>query len=187
MDVGCGAGDGLELARDRGARAIGLDRQPTGRDAVRGDMTSLPFCDASFDVVLAECVLCLSGDLRRTLNEIDRLLEPGGRLALSDVTVQGPTPTLPPPIDGLLCLDGPREPAHLRDQIGAAGLEIVDERSHREDLLEMRDRIRDALDGERIATLLGDSDRLRDGARELEAAVQSGRIGYVSIVATSRS
>jgi SAM-dependent methyltransferase len=188
LDVGCGSGDGLELARDRGAKAIGLDRNPNGRDAVRGDMTSLPFRDASFDVVLAECVLCLSDDLRRTLTEIDRLLKPGGRLALSDVTVQGTPPNLPALIDGLLCLEGPRDPTHLREGITVAGLEIVDERTHQDDLLEMRDRIRDALDTERIETLLGDgSGRLRDGARELEAAVESGSIGYVSIVAGTQS
>jgi SAM-dependent methyltransferase len=188
LDVGCGAGDALELARDRGARAVGLDRRPSGPDAVRGEMTAIPFRAESFDVVLAECVLCLSSDLRHTVGEVDRLLKPRGRLAFSDVTVQGTPPDLPPPVDGMLCLDGPRDPAHVREQIAAAGLEIVDERSHRDELLGMRDRLRDALDVERIESLLGDgSGRLRDGARELEAAVESGRLGYVSIVAESRA
>jgi arsenite methyltransferase len=93
LDVGCGAGDALRLAREREARAVGLDHQPTVTGAVQGDLTSLPFREESFNVVLGECVLCLSSDLERTLAEIERLLKPGGRLALSDVTVAGTTPT----------------------------------------------------------------------------------------------
>lgn len=187
LDIGCGAGESLHLARDRGARAIGLDRAPTTAGSVQGDMTSLPFRDDSFDVVLGECVLCLSPALDRTLSGVERVLKPGGRLALSDVTVEGEPPELPPPIDELLCLDGPRERAHIRQQIRNAGFEIDDVRTHRDDLLAMRDRIEDNLDYERLVTALGDRGAdLRDGVEELEEAVVSGRIGYVSIVATNQ-
>lgn len=188
LDIGCGAGDSLHFARERGAHAIGLDRKPPGTDAVRGDMAALPFRDNSFDVVLGECVLCLSPALDRTLSDVNRILHPGGRLALSDVTVAGDPPDLPPPIDELLCLDGPREQDAICQEIATAGLEIDDVRTHREDLLAMRDRLRDALDLDRLVDVLGDrGTRLRDGTTELEAAVEAGQVGYVSIVATSQS
>lgn len=188
LDVGCGAGNSLTLARERGAHAIGLDREPTETGAVRGDMSTLPFRDGSFDVVLGECVLCLSPSLGQTLTDIERILKPGGRLALSDVTVEGKPPDLPSPIDGLLCLDGSRERAYIRQQIEGTGLETDDVQDHHDDLLAMRDRIQDGLEYERLIDALGDRGaRLRDGARELEAAVESGRIGYVSIVATTYS
>lgn len=188
LDVGCGAGDALDLARERGAQAVGLDRQPTETGTVRGDLTALPFRAHSFDVVLGECVLCLSPDLGRTLDDIVRTLKPGGRLAFSDVTVAGAPPELPAPIDELCCLDGSRERTHICQQIEGAGFEIDNVRTHREDLLAMRDRLLERLDVERLVDALGDrGTQLRDGANKLEAAVESGRIGYVSIVATRQS
>lgn len=188
LDVGCGSGGALGLARQRGAQVIGLDRQPTRPATVHGDLTSLPFRDNSFDVVLSECVLCLSPNLEQTMTDIRRILKPGGRLAFSDVTVTGTLPELPAPIDELLCLDGPREPTHILQQIEHAGFEINDVQTHRDDLLEMRDRLTDALDYERLVEALGDrGEHFRSGAVELEAAVESGRIDYISVVATRQS
>lgn len=188
LDIGCGAGDALDLARERGAEGVGLDRQPTDDGDVQGDLLALPFREAGFDVVLGECVLCLSPDLGRTLDDIERILKPGGRLAFSDITVEGRPPTLPAPIDELLCLNGPRERADIRRQMEHAGFEIKEIRTHRDDLLAMRDRLSDALDYERLVSALGDrGTRLREGATDLERAIESGRIGYVSIIATPES
>ncbi|WP_255152785.1 class I SAM-dependent methyltransferase [Halorarius halobius] len=188
LDIGCGAGDSLHVARERGARAIGLDREPPGTDAVCGDISALPFRDDSFDVVLGECVLCLSPALDQTLGDVNRILHAGGQLALSDVTVTGDTPDLPPPIDELLCLDGPRDRDDICQEIASAGFEIDDVQTHREDLLEMRDRLREALDLDRLVDVLGDrGTQLRDGASQLETAIEAGQVGYVSIVATSQS
>lgn len=186
LDVGCGGGEALNLAGDRGARAIGLDHDPPDRRAVRGDMTALPFRDGCFDVVLGECVLCLSPAIERTLSEVNRLLTAGGRLAFSDVTVAGSPPDLPAPIEDLLCLNGRRDGAHIQQRLVDAGFEITEVRSHQQDLLAMRDRLRQRLDWERLEVAFGDrTSRIRDGAAELEAAVESGRIGYLSIIATA--
>jgi hypothetical protein len=84
----------------------------------------------------------------------------------------------------LLCLDDPRSQADIRQQLHA-GFEIKERRTHRDDLLAMRDRLGDALDYERLVSALGDrGTRLREGANDLERAIESGRIGYVSIIAT---
>jgi arsenite methyltransferase len=185
LDVGCGTGGALQLARERDARAVGLDRHPSDVNGVLGDLSSLPFRTESFDVVLGECVLCLSTDLTRTLSETARIVKPGGRLALSDVTVSGVPPDLPAPLDELLCLDGPREQEHLVQQINDVGFDIDEVRTHRNDLLAMRDRLRDALDIDRLIDAFGSrGDHLRDSVRELEIAVESGQIGYISVVAT---
>ncbi|PSP93754.1 hypothetical protein BRC91_09190 [Halobacteriales archaeon QS_4_62_28] len=72
-------------------------------------MTALPVSDGAVDVVLAECVLCLADDLDAALAETDRVLAPDGRLALSDVVVEGDVPDLPDPIARALCLTGSRE------------------------------------------------------------------------------
>jgi arsenite methyltransferase len=185
LDVGCGSGEALELATDIGAFAVGLDVEPRHADAVRGDMSRLPFATDSVDVALGECVLCLAPSFERTLSELERVLVPGGRLAFSDVTVDGATPSLPL-VEELLCLDGRRDETYLRDALADAGFQIREVRSHREDLLSMRDRIQDAVDTERLLGVLGeDANDLRDAAQALDEAVQAGRIGYVSVVATT--
>jgi len=50
--------------------------------------------------------------------------------------------------------------------------------------LEMRDRIRESVDIERYASLVGSDNELQAGMQELEAAVESGRVGYISVVAS---
>lgn len=189
LDVGCGAGGALSLARQRGARAVGLDRQPDGASegVLRGDLTDLPVRDGSVDVVLAECVLCLSPDLSRSLAEGRRVLDADGRLALSDVVVEGDPPELPDPIAEALCLTGLRGREQVVARVERAGFAVDDVRDHREDLLAMRDRATDRVDYEGLLGALGNRGReLLEGIEQLEAAVESGRIGYVSLVADCR-
>ncbi|RXK51682.1 class I SAM-dependent methyltransferase [Halorientalis pallida] len=186
LDAGCGAGGALDLARDRGARAVGLDRDPGGDGAVRGDVTTLPVREDGVDVVLSECVLCLSDDLDAALAESRRVLGPDGRLALSDVVVDGDVPDLPEPVAQALCLTGERERAALLDRIEGAGFAVGEVRDHREDLLAMRDQVADAVDYEGLLGLFGArGDRLLAGIEDLEAAVEDGRVSYVSLVATA--
>jgi ubiquinone/menaquinone biosynthesis C-methylase UbiE len=47
---------------------------------VRASAEALPFADASFDTVVSTMVLCSVGDVPATLEEIGRVLRPGGRL-----------------------------------------------------------------------------------------------------------
>jgi len=187
LDVGCGAGEAVSLARDRGAHAVGLDPDPGDGvpDAIRGTSTRLPVRTGALDVVLAECALCLSENLPRALEEARRSLDAGGRLALSDVVVEGDLAGLPAPLAGPLCLAGDRRREHLLGSIEHAGFDVGDVRSHREDLLAMRDRVRERVDYERLLGAMGERGReMLDGIRELEAAVEDGRVGYVSLVAT---
>lgn len=108
---------------------------------------------------------------------------PAGRLEDHPIRIR--LPELPAPVDDLLCLDGPREQRYILQRIEHAGFTIDDVQTHHDDLLALRDRLRASLDSERLVDALGDrGKRLRDGATDLEAAVESGRIGYVSVVAT---
>lgn len=185
LDVGCGAGGSLELARARGADAVGLDRQPRGPGTVRGDLTHLPIRDASVDVVLAECVLCLA-DLDRGLREGRRVLDTGGTLALSDVVVDGDLPDVPPAMADALCLSSGRERERLLARVEAAGFAVDAVDDHHDDLLAMRDRARERVDYEGLLGLFGDRGRrLLAAVDALEEAVEDRRLGYVSVVATA--
>lgn len=89
LEVGCGEGELAErIARDLGARTVAVDQSPRmveltsarGVDACIADVQQLPFPDGAFDVVLAAWMLYHVQDLDRGLNEIVRVLRPGGRL-----------------------------------------------------------------------------------------------------------
>ena len=112
LDVGCGAGiDTILAARAVGptGRAIGLDlleemcerARGHARDAgvaewtefVRGEMEDIPLPDASVDVVISNGVINLSPRKSRVLAEIRRVLRPGGRISVADLTVNDELPT----------------------------------------------------------------------------------------------
>ena len=99
LDVGCGDGAmAIELAR-QGATVTALDADPSmiaaarhraKNEAVRirlveGSAESLPFDDATFDVVVAVTVLCFVQNAERAVTEIARVLKPGGRLVIGEL------------------------------------------------------------------------------------------------------
>jgi SAM-dependent methyltransferase len=111
LDVGSGGGIDTILAAKRvgpAGKAIGLDFVDAMIDRARanaaeagvdswteflhGEMEQIPLPDASADVVISNGVLNLSARKSRALAEIFRVLKPGGRIALADLTVEGDLP-----------------------------------------------------------------------------------------------
>ena len=90
LDMGAGAGEALTLLREQGFEARGIDLEPRGEDIERGDFLHAPYPDGSFDAVLSQCALFVSGDQPGALREAHRLLRPGGMLLLSDVFFENP-------------------------------------------------------------------------------------------------
>jgi arsenite methyltransferase len=108
LDLGCGAGtDSLVAARMVGpeGHVVGIDMTPEMLDKARlsaaamgaenvefveGEAEKLPFADASFDVVISNGVVDLIPDKDAVFSELLRVLTPGGRIQIADVTIQKP-------------------------------------------------------------------------------------------------
>src|SRR6266511_3760023 len=108
LDLGCGAGtDTLVAAQMVGPKGhvTGIDMTPEmlakarsaademgaeNADFVEGEIEHLPFDDESIDVVISNGVIDLVPDKDAVFKEISRVLRPGGRMQLADVTIQNP-------------------------------------------------------------------------------------------------
>jgi arsenite methyltransferase len=108
LDLGCGAGTDLLVA----AQMVGEQGQATGVDMtpeilakaraaaaamgamnvrlVQAEAEELPFEDEAFDVVVSKGVIDLIPDKDAVFAELHRVLSPGGRIQMADVTLQNP-------------------------------------------------------------------------------------------------
>lgn len=102
LDLGSGAGlDAILAARQvgEGGRSVGVEMNPVMRrkaeanaretgdrvDFVEGTMESIPMPDESVDVIISNGVINLSFRKRRVMEEMFRVMKPGGRVSFTDI------------------------------------------------------------------------------------------------------
>jgi demethylmenaquinone methyltransferase/2-methoxy-6-polyprenyl-1,4-benzoquinol methylase len=96
LDACCGTGDLAVAAERRGGRVVGLDFSPRMLERARrksgtiewvqGDALALPFSDADFDSATVGFGVRNLEDLEGGLRELARVLRPGGKVAVLEIT-----------------------------------------------------------------------------------------------------
>jgi len=146
LDLGSGGGIDVLLSAKRvgpTGKAYGLDmtdemlslanenKRKAGIanvEFLKGEIENIPLPDNSVDVVISNCVINLSADKDRVLQETFRVLKPGGRLAVSDVVTR--CDILPEIRKSVLlwvgCIAGALDESDYRSKLASAGFESVE-------------------------------------------------------------
>ncbi len=111
IDLGSGAGNDCFIARKQTGekgKVIGIDFTEAMINKARGnadklgfqnvefrqgDIEKMPVADGAADVVVSNCVLNLVPGKAAVINEIYRVLKPGGHFSISDIVLEGELPT----------------------------------------------------------------------------------------------
>ena len=144
LDLGSGGGIDCFLAANQvgeSGHVIGLDMVPymldlarsnqtklglTNVEFVQGDIENIPLPDASVDVVISNCVVCLSTDKDAVFREVFRVLTPGGRLHISDMmSTDDEEPARTDPAAWAACITGAEQRDTYLGRLSRAGFEDI--------------------------------------------------------------
>jgi arsenite methyltransferase len=206
LDVAAGRGtSAFHVAQSIGCRVIGVDLSEenvklaseealkhgvTDRVTFRvADAEGLPFDSGAFDAILCECAFCTFPNKQTAAAEFSRVLKPGGRLGLSDLTR---TAASPRQLDGLLswiaCIGDALPVASYLALLQGANFTIEVAEDHSEALVEFVRQVQGKLLVAEIAVGLKKLDLpnvdLAEAKRFAQAAlsaVKDGQLGYVVI------
>ncbi len=155
LDAASGKGTSAVLIAQRfGSAVVGVDLSAknvahataeadrlrlAGRVSFRvGDAERLPLDDASVDAVICECAFCTFPDKRAAAQEFARVLRPGGRIGLSDITrAPGPAGELADLMAWVACLADACPVDTYAARLSDAGFVDVGVENHDPVLLEM--------------------------------------------------
>jgi SAM-dependent methyltransferase len=154
-----------------------------------GDAERLPLADASVDAVVCECAWCTFPDKAAAAAEMARVLRPGGRAGITDVTLDHSRlgPELASLAGWVACIAGARPVADYCELLGRSGLEVRLVEHHDHALAEMVETI----DARLVAYSMTDAPALagidiasvREKVAVARRAVADGTAGYALIVA----
>lgn len=209
LDAACGRGtSAIALAAEFGCTVRGVDLSSANvaaaTDAAKsagvshlvsfeaGDAEALPCPDASFDTVICECAFCTFPSKDLAAAEFARVLRPGGKLGLSDITRDG---ELPADLDTLLgwvaCLADARPMDEYASLLAGAGFGTLVREQHAHALSSLASRVKFTLLGVEVVARLGKAPvplaevlEAKRIAKVVMASIQDGSLGYGIITGT---
>ncbi|MFC7344766.1 class I SAM-dependent methyltransferase [Saccharopolyspora griseoalba] len=208
VDIASGPGTTARLlASGHGAEVTGVELNPSSVDAAQraaaqdglaervrflvGDAERLPLPDDAADAVLCECAFCTFPDKATAAAEFARVLEPGGRVGITDVTAR--PGGLPDELSGLTawvaCIADARPMADYRAILEEAGLRVRHAQDHDEALRNMISTIEARLkflrmtDPARLTRAGVDVEAVLHHTRLAAEATADGALGYALITA----
>jgi ubiquinone/menaquinone biosynthesis C-methylase UbiE len=204
LDVASGLGtSAIYLAQRFGCQVVGVDfsrqivEQANANAAEagisqsvqfkQGDAERLPFEDGSFDALICECAFCTFPSKPQAASQFARVLRPGGRIGLSDLTRSRP---LAPELDTLMawvaCIADAQPIEEYISILTLAGFSMDQVEIHDEALAELIHEIRGKLLAAELMTNLKrlhipewiDFDEAGRLAKITAETVNQGRLGY---------
>ena len=154
-----------------------------------GDAERLPLEDASVDVVVCECAFCTFPDKPTAAAEMARVLEPGGRIGITDVVLDPNRlrEELKTLAGWVACLADARPVDEYVDLLSDAGLRVTLREAHDAALARMIEQIDARLVAFRMAKVPAlegvDFDTARQRTALAAQAVRDGIAGYTLLVA----
>ncbi len=163
LDVASGLGtSAIYLAQRFGCQVVGVDfsgqivEQASANAAEagisqlvqfkQGDAERLPFEGGSFDALICECAFCTFPSKPQAASQFARVLRPGGRIGLSDLTRSAP---LPPELDTLMawvaCIADAQPIEEYTSILSQAGFSMGPPELHDEALAELINEVRGKL------------------------------------------
>ncbi len=208
LDAGCGRGvSAIQLAKTLGCHVTGITLEENGvaagtervrreglQDLVtlrREDLMTAALEPGSFDTVLMECVLSILPEKETSLARFREALRPGGSLAITDVTVNGP---LPEDLQGVLavagCVGDARSLGGYRELLESQGFLVETTQNLRETAEALLRSIKGKALMAEIAIKLGklavDLSLLEEGKallKRVQTLVEEGTISYALLIA----
>ena len=211
LDIASGPGtSAIYLAQQFGCEVVGID---FGADTVtranvstaeaglahlvrfeQGDAERLPFDAQTFDAVLCECAFCTFPNKPTAAREFARVLRPGGRLGLSDLTRSGP---LPPELETLLawvaCIADALPQTQYVATLEQAGFKVTTIEPHNAALTQMARDVQLKLMGvefmiklKKLDFPITDLEEARELTRSALKAIQAGQLGYMVLIGNKK-
>ena len=210
LDVAAGQGtSAIHLAQRFGCSVLGIEYSRVAVERAtqaaqtagvahlvtfeQGDAEHLPVPAASFDVVVCECAFCTFPNKAMAASEFVRVLSPGGRVGLSDLTCKG---EIPAELQGLLawiaCIADAQPLENYVRYLTDVGLTIQFIEQHDEALTDLVRDIQGKLLGTELLvklkkiTLPGkiDVEQAKTMAKAAATAIQARQFGYAVVTAT---
>lgn len=156
-----------------------------------GDAERIPLPDNTFDAVICECAFCTFPDKAAAAAEFARVLRPGGRVGITDVTItdQGLPAELTTLAAWVACIADAQTLEGYSDTLARAGLRTIHTERHDDaiatmiDQIEARVRLLRMTAPDQLAVAGVDVDAVLRYCRAAKEAVSDGLIGYALLVA----